>query len=241
MVKIAICYWGMTRTTKLIYESHYTYLYNILKKNNIEYNIFMHTWKTNHNKILIWGEYSTEDIDYNEYKLLNPDYYLIENQEDFLEKINFSDYFNEDLYNKYGDSPYEWRPYLVRNHLCALESQKRVYNMVINTNINYDYIMYIRPDVMIYNEFDINWIKNDFDFITLNYRHYAGLCDIFAILPLYAAEWYSVRINEIANYRKNNGRIVSEEYCKFIVNKYYNNIGYINFEMKIIRPDGTAV
>lgn len=46
MTKIAFCYFGMTRSTKFVYESHKQKLYDILKNNNIDYQIYMHTWET---------------------------------------------------------------------------------------------------------------------------------------------------------------------------------------------------
>lgn len=239
-MKIAICYWGMTRSTKLVYESHITNLYEVFKNNNIEYNTFMHTWETKNNANIIWENICDINIDYEEYKFLNPDFYKIEKQWKFLETLDFNNYFNKELYDKYGgDTPHEWRPQLIMNHLCALESQKRVYNMVKETNINYDFIIYIRPDVKILNLFDLNYLKMQFDIIIPDYDHHEGMNDRFAILQFNNALNYSTRIDEIIDFRKNNGRIVSEKYVKYIVEKYYPNVKYINFIMKIVRPNNS--
>lgn len=238
MPKIAICYWGMTRSTKFVYKSHIQNLYNALKKNNIDYKIYMHTWETEGNTNIIWENITNIKIDYNEYKFLTPDIYKIENQNDFLNTINFESYFNKELYDTYGDSQYEWRPQLIRNHLCALESQKRVYNLVLEDESSYDFIMFIRPDVEIRNKFNINWLKEDFDIIIPNKDHNEGLNDRFAILPFNKSLKYSTRIDEIIEFRKNNGRIVSEKYVKYIINKYYSNLKLIDFRMTIIRPNG---
>lgn len=239
MIKIAICYWGMTRSTRFVYESHIKNIYNVLNRNNIDYEIFMHTWKTLNNKNIIWENEIDIDVDYDEYKLLNPNHYNIEDQSIFLEKLNFCDYFDEKLYEIYGgDTDHEWRPQLIKNHLCALESQKRVYNMVKNTvNKQFDYIIFIRPDVNIWNELSLDFLNYDFDIIIPNYNHYDGFNDIFAIIPFNKSEHYSCRIDEIIEFRKNNGRIVSEKYLKFIINKYYNKVIYIDFMMTVVRPD----
>lgn len=45
MLNVAICYWGMTRSTKKVYKTHQTYLFDKLTENNINYKVFMHTWK----------------------------------------------------------------------------------------------------------------------------------------------------------------------------------------------------
>jgi hypothetical protein len=197
----------------------------------------MHTWKTHNDLNIIWETPSEIKVDYNEYKLLNPDFYKIEQQNEFLKTINFENYFNKDLYNIYGgDTEHEWRPQLILNHLCALESQKRVYNMVIESNTQYDFIIFIRPDVMVLNIFNIDWLNDKFDIIIPNKEHNKGLNDRFAIIPFNKAFKYATRIDEIIEFRKNNGRIVSEKYVKYIIEKYYPKFQLIKFIMKIIRP-----
>lgn len=240
--KIAICYFGMTRSTKYIYQSHKENLYQILRNNNIEYDTYMHTWETLNNTNLIWYKDCNIPVDYEEYKLLDIDFYNIEKQNDFLQKIDFNDYCNIELYERYGDSEHEWIPQLIKNHLCALESQKRVYNMVMNSKKEYDYILFIRPDVLITNEFDVKWLssfqEDNTDILILDYDHHEGLNDKFSILPFHSALKYACRIDEIIEFRKHHGRIVSEKYVKYIINKYYPKTKFIHFIMKIIRPDG---
>lgn len=239
MTKIAICYWGMTRSTKLVFKSHFFNLFNSLKNSNIDYKIFMHTWKVENNQNMIWENVSHIPIDYEEYKLLQPNYYKIDEQKLFKDKIFFSEYFNKELYDKHGgDTPHEWRPQLIMNHLCALESQKRVHQMVNDIGEEFDFIIFIRPDVQITNKFDVNMLNTDFDIIIPSYDHHEGYNDRFAILPFKNSSNYACRIDEIINFRKNHGRIVSEKYVKFIINKYYSKLKFIDFFMKIIRPDG---
>ena len=238
MKKIAICYWGMTRSTKAVYNSHHNNLFNVLRANNIDYNVFMHTWKTDDNTNIIWETITDIPIDYEEYKLLNPHYYAIDNQDDFLETIYFNDYFDQELYDKYGgDTHHEWRPRLIINHLCALESQKRCFEMVRKTNINFDYVIFIRPDVEISNKINMEWLNITFDIIVPNYEFNEGVNDKFAIIPFDIAHHYANRIDELADFRKNHGRIVSEKYVQFIIIKYYKCVHLINFYIKIVRPD----
>lgn len=237
-MKIAICYFGMTRSTKFVYLSHHQHLFNIFKQNNIEYDIFMHTWKSKNDENIIWEHSCNIRVDYEEYKLLNPTFYKIDNQDDFLNTIKFENYFNEELYKIHGgDTHYEWRPQLILNHLCGLESQKRVYTMVTETSNFYDYIIFIRPDVEILNDFNIHWLHSSFDIMIPDTDHNEGLNDRFAILPFNTSSKYAERIDEIIEFRKNHGRIVSEKFVKFIINKYYNNIRFIHFIMRIKRPN----
>ena len=49
---VAICYFGMTRSTRFVYESHKKHVFDILRNNNIDYKVYMHTWQTDSN--IIW-------------------------------------------------------------------------------------------------------------------------------------------------------------------------------------------
>ena len=239
MLKIAISYFGMTRSIRFVYKSHHKNFFDILKNNNIEFDIYMHTWRTDKN-VIWWNELNIPN-DYEEYKLLNVTVYQLDEQEDFLKGINIKDYFNKELFEKYGgDTHHEWWPQLIRNHLCALESQKRVTEMCINSNKKYDYIIYIRPDVEIYNEFPVDCLQNikEDEIAIPDNEHHEGYNDRFAIIPFNRCEKYGKRIDEIVDFRNSNGRIVSEKYTKYIIDKYYKNTHFIKFDFKIIRPNG---
>ena len=46
MKRIAICYYGMTRSLNKVYQSHCEKIFDKLRENNIEYKVFIHTWQT---------------------------------------------------------------------------------------------------------------------------------------------------------------------------------------------------
>ena len=235
-MKVAICYWGLTRSTKKVYQSHYNHLFNVLKNANIEFTTFMHTWKTQ--LPLIWDK-AAPPIDYDEWKLLNPNEYQIDDQDEFLSTLNFLDYFDPVLYQTVGDSPSgEWIPALIRNHICALESLKRVYKMADLHSSSFDYLIAIRPDVELHDDFDINWIQSAVtpDILVPMDGPGEGYNDRFAILPFNKAHYYMCRIDLLVEYRKHNGRIVSEKFCKYAIDKYLPNITLITFMFTIIRP-----
>ena len=237
----ALIYWGLTRSTKKVYTSHINHIFNILKKNNLTYKTFMHTWKTKDNIQMVWGNTIPQKIDYNEYKLLNPDVYKIEQQEDFINTLNMDDFFYKDIWNNKGDcGEGEWNPHVIKNHLCALESMKRGLEMVeesMQTGNRYKYIMFVRPDCWIHDELPLDQILPHLDKITVaNFEHGEGFNDRFAIMNYANADLYGKRINEIAEFRKGNGRIVSEKYVKFIINKYKIPVNLIHFNFDLIRP-----
>ena len=241
-IDFAILYFGLTRSAKNIYESHINHLYKVLERNKLTYKKFMHTWGTRDGTQNIWENIIPQKIDYSEYKLLNPDFYKIDNEEEFLQSINMDDFFYKDIWDTIGHSTNgEWLPKMVSNHLCMLESQKRGIEMiedyVLTSGIKPKYIIFIRPDVKINNDLPLVEIVLNENTINLpNHSHHEGLNDQFAVLNYKYANIYGKRINEIANFRKTHGRIVGEKYVKYIIMKYNLHVKFINFSYVITRP-----
>ena len=102
----------------------------------------------------------------------------------------------------------------------------------------YDYVVFLRPDVEIQTPFPYEDIFAAFDKDTIvipDNNWYEGYNDRFAVVAFENMESYSHRIREIADFRKNHGRIVSEKYVKYIVDKYYK-MRAVRFQFEIIRP-----
>jgi hypothetical protein len=236
---VAICYYGMTRSLKSTYKSHENFLFNILKANYIRYEIFMHTWNTGIYNI-IGDKVSDVPIDYEQYKVLNPNYYQINNQNEFINTINLEDYFNNDLYTANGNtSKGDWNPKLILNHLCSLESIKRVTKLVEDSDVSrFDTVIYIRPDIQLLNEFSMNWFIyfNPTQLMLLNYDHNEGYNDKFAVLHLENYKAYGYRIDTIKEFHKTKGRITPEKFVKYTVLRNYKQIKFIDLQVKIIRP-----
>ncbi len=239
--KCAICYFGMTRSTRYVYKSHYDYIFNVLEKYNISFDIYLHTWKTKNQLQRIWEKEIPIRIVDDEYKLLKPNKYKIDFQETYLDRIDFNKYFYKDVYDTIGHNiKGEWLPRLVKNHICALESQKRVLQLVTSSNTRYDYIMFVRPDVLIETKIPIKTVVSKLDtvpnaIIIPNFAHNEGYNDRFAIMNYKYANLYANRGDNIISYRKKHGRIVSEKYTKFICDQYFKPF-FIKFNFNIIRP-----
>lgn len=231
-MRVAIVYWGTTRSTKKVYRSHEENVFRVLKNNNISYKVFMHSWKTNNNKAYVWNDLVDQEIDYNEYKLLNPEEYIIDNQDIFLDNDilpNFSRF--------YRPKEYEWLPQLIKNHLCALESQKRVTDMVLNSNEKFDFVIYLRPDVEFLSPFPLVSLNMKINEIAIpDEYNFDGYNDRCAIVPFPMCSYYGKRIDEIITFRNKHGRIVSEKFAKHIIDKYFSQVHHVKFNMNIIRP-----
>ena len=242
--KIAICYFGLTRSIKKVYKTHINLIFKVLESENIDYTIFMHTWKTGDDKQYVWGEISNTKIDYDEYKLLSPDKYKIELQDDFLETIKLEDYFDKKKLEEKGHHDKrkgEWLPELIRNHLCALESQKRCFEMVEDSKEEFDYVMVIRPDSLFCTPLNPHVFKqldsSPNVLVIPSFDWGEGYNDRFAMLNYNSNTCkYLKRIEEIYDWRKNHtNRIVSEKYVKYICDKYYHR-RRTDIYFKLIRP-----
>jgi hypothetical protein len=238
--RIAICYWGLTRSTRLVHHTHKTYLRDVLTAAGIEYDIYLHTWDT-----IQPQSWSFIDPPQNieEYKLLEPTSYRRDNQEEFLASINFTEYWNKERYNRLGHT-HEWHPYLVRNMLCALESQRRLTNMMLETNKEYDYVMYVRPDVRINNAFPVETLSQlgPTDIIIPDNEHHDGYNDRFAVVHWAHCKPYGCRFDEIQDGRVANptGRICAEPFVKYIIDKHYRKPIQTRFRFDIVRPTGSS-
>tara|TARA_B110000971_G_C19848051_1_gene425746 strand:+ start:169 stop:510 length:342 start_codon:yes stop_codon:yes gene_type:complete len=83
--KIAIGFYGITRSLKYTVNSINENIFDILKINNIEYDIFIHTYHLDN-----YANVRTNEVVINidEYKLLNANFKEIENQDNIKEKLN---------------------------------------------------------------------------------------------------------------------------------------------------------
>ena len=137
--KVAIGFFGITRSLKFTRDSIYKNIFRRLKKLGYGYKIFLHTYELNNYKNIRTKESST-NIDNEEYKMLNPDYFLIENQDLVIESINPEKYrTHEDPWNTNYNS--------VDNFILGQYSKMKLTNMIEQSQINFDYIMFLRPDV----------------------------------------------------------------------------------------------
>lgn len=238
--KVAVCYWGLTRSTKLVYPSHFEKLFRVLEENNIEYDVFMHTWQTQ-SKQRVWQQELDIPIDYEEYKLLNPKYFQRDDQDQFSSQIRPQDYFTKKAYKNevWGN------PNIMLNYICALESQKRVTDMVIESKNPYDWVIYVRPDAELLDDLPINQIRNlrDRDILIPDFDHWTGYNDRFAVLTFNTAPLYGKRIHGLLNFKNmmhfhNHSYqfITSERYVKYICEIHHLNVIFVNFRFNLIRP-----
>lgn len=232
-MKIALCFWGITRSLKHTIYSIKKRILSVFKNSNIEYKIFIHTYKFDSEYINPRADEFDIELDFEEYKLLNPDYIEIEDQDTVKELI--------DVY-KYRTQPDPWNSdYIsVDNFLCAMYSKKQLGKMVENCEEDFDYIVYLRPDVKYYTMFDTKFFSlvNQYTICTPNFHLFPKINDRFCILSKDNLNKYYSLFDKMYEYSLNHS-LHSERFQYYIINKIYKwNVKYIPFYFNRVRANG---
>ena len=82
--KICLCFYGLTRSLKYTHSSINNNILKILIQNNYYFDIYLHTYNLDILTNNIYKEINCR-LDFQEYKLLNPDYFHIQNQKTYDE------------------------------------------------------------------------------------------------------------------------------------------------------------
>jgi hypothetical protein len=144
--KVAILFFGLTRTLTKLYNNLKANILDELTNNGFDYDIFMHTYILENPYINKWSKENVLNYDNEAYKILNPKYVILENQNEVESKLNLNTYFSN-LGNWAGcaQTPF-MQQYLVRNMVLALHSKKMVTQLFAEKKDEYDYVIITRPD-----------------------------------------------------------------------------------------------
>tara|TARA_Y100000992_G_scaffold172954_1_gene116584 strand:+ start:5723 stop:6493 length:771 start_codon:yes stop_codon:yes gene_type:complete len=199
-IKIAVCFFGLTRSLKHTYPSIQKNIFKVLERHNIKYDIFLHTYDLNTLSNKRSGE-TCCTLDTDEWKLLKPTEHKITNQQSFDES------FHWDMLFKHGDI---WKDGFksVKNAIRQLNSLKQVTSLWIDKP-PYDYYIYIRPDLYYVNEINVNDILEHLHLNNIlvipywgNYR--GGFNDRIAYGSYNVMKTYGMRIQFLNKFFKNS-------------------------------------
>jgi hypothetical protein len=235
-MKLAICFWGLSRSLKYTISSIKENIFKELNSNNIEYKIFFHTY--NLEKLYNNRRANELNIKYDndDYKILNADYIEIDDQEEILEKINVN------LYRTNRD-PWNTNYQTVNNFILAMYSKKKSFDLIKNTGINFTHYLFIRPDVKYLNKFKISWLKEirenevyipEFHHTCYNFNDRMLLTSNEELANLYGNVF-----DYMLEYSKKH-QLHSETYIRYyLVNRYKGIIiTFIKFYFNRVRANG---
>lgn len=124
--KVAIIFYGLTRCLNKTINSLKENLMLPLTENSIDYDIFIHTYKIYGPYNNVWSNEHTEKYQNEDVKnILNPKYFIYDDQSDIIKKMNFKSYYSN-LGNWTGGGIDETLTKILIKHMClALYSKKK--------------------------------------------------------------------------------------------------------------------
>lgn len=175
-MKVAFAFWGLSRSLKYTLSSIEQNIFRLCKSRGIEYKIFMHVltldelYSNPRN-----NEYGIR-LDPTEYKLLKPDFCIVEDQKVVISKLNVF------KYRRHPD-PWNTRYKSVDNFICAMYSKNKVTELIDQSDYDMDYVVFLRPDAKFLNALTMNDLLNvNNETIGLpNFALYNGVNDRFCI------------------------------------------------------------
>lgn len=163
---VAICVFGLLRSTRHTIGSFQNRIIKPIIDAGYTYDVLLHTYSFNGTLNFIRNNEVIDSklVDFSDWKLYEPSYYFIEDQDKFDMTINMSEYSSHgDYWSNDGVS--------LRNHIRALHSLQHLANIVAETNdISYrskplgygkkfDYVIYARPDVYFTNDLPVQLMQ----------------------------------------------------------------------------------
>jgi len=195
-----------------------------LSENSIDYDIFIHTYKIHGPYNNQWSKectqiYINEDVQ----NILNPDFFIHDDQNNIVNNINFNEYYTK-LGNWTGMNQ-ELTKYLIRNMCLALYSKKMITNLFENHIKNYDYAIIIRPDLVIKTKIDVNWFSEltNNNIIIPACDSYSGCNDRLCIGKVNTILYYGTLFDQLKEYSTKQS-IISEKYLLDMLKRKNMNI-----------------
>lgn len=232
-MKVALCFWGLTRSLKYTIDSIKKNILQPLDDGDIEYKIFVHTFsfKSKYNNPR--AEEHNLTLDFDEYTLLNPDFIEIEDQDQVKKEINIRQYRSQ-------PDPWNSKYICLDNFICAMYSKRQLGIMVNDSNIDFDYVIYLRPDLHYITPFDIRYfsITNKYNVCTPNFHLFPKLNDRFCILHASNLDKYSGMFNYMYEYSRIHP-LHSERFQYYIMTQQFKwSVRYIPVQFNRVRANG---
>lgn len=241
MKKGAIIFWGLTRGLKHTIKNLQTHLFDVLKENKIEYDIFIHTWYFKGDYSNKWHSLKSIKLDFNEYKLLNAKYEIIEDQDKVQSQFNFKQYqtMGDNFKNNFQSFNY---------HILSLISQKRIIEKFKEVKNEYDFVLFQRPDVLYKQKFDINLINkvSNNNVIVPRFggqteKNKRRMNNRWCLCNRENAIKYGTALDHLLEYSKKN-KVVAEHHIYWLVKEFYKlDIDFIDIIIYRITPLGEIV
>ena len=164
-MRVAVCFSGMPRSFKTVYESHKKFIFDVLSEQGIEYDIFIHTWN---NKVKYPKYLSDEGTVEELIELYKPTSYNVETYDD--KKIN--ELLNDSKVNEYHDyidhnndlnniSDWIGGGLLTNNTISLFYGLNESNNLRIDSGLKHDIIIKTRFDNIMFDKLSIATLSKE--------------------------------------------------------------------------------
>jgi hypothetical protein len=237
--KVAVCFWGLTRSLKCTLPSIQRNLLGPLRNAKMDVDVFLHTYTMNGLYSNPWSKETNVKLDTTEYKLLKPKECIVENQNVIGKRIGFKKYRTHG--NPWGNMinpTFE----ILDNSILALWSLKKVTSLWLKHQERYTHVMYCRPDIYYEQPLDVEWFTNDNTVRIPDFDRYGGRLsngkfkanDRFAIGRPEQMVVYGSRFDDALEYSKKY-LLHSEGYLADILFKNKMKVEFIKFHFTRVR------
>lgn len=243
MKNIALCFWGITRSLSITCPSIDKNILQVLKDNNIDYHIFMHTYKLDYiNSPRNGGEKNIE-ANFEEYTLLcndvNPHTFKYHDQNKIEKRLNCEQYYTQP--DPWGNN-YSSAKYFILSQF----SKKQATVMMKQSHEQFDAVVFLRPDVKYIDPFPVDCL-NQLDDKTCffpNWHLYGRggykVNDRFQMTNKKLAEKIGMSFDMLLTFSKTN-KIHSETFMSHICQNHAIQCKYIdNYIFLRTRADGNV-
>jgi hypothetical protein len=189
-MRVALCFWGICRSTDRTIESIETCIFNPLSNAQISYDVYVHTYKLYRPYTNVRSNETGLQLKNTIWKLLNPREAKIENQDDVDKALDLKKYRTR------GD-PWENDYSTLDNHIRALYSLSEVTKLWSQSGSTYDLVIYLRPDVRFMTPLSLDWLGVRKGLVLIpDFHLFYGCNDRFAIgvpkdMKMYGERFYS--------------------------------------------------
>ena len=235
-IKVAICFFGLTRSLKFTLPSIEKYLLGPLKQYGIKHDIYLHTYKTKKPYTNPRAGENGVTLDNNEYKLLEPKRSIVEDKELVSKRIGL------ERYRAKGDPWGQERSAIpgdfttLDNHILYLWSQKQLTSMWLQGG-NYSHIIMCRPDVLYQVPIQLDWFSFTSDKICIpNFGLCGNVNDRFALGRPEQMKPYGSRFDEALAYSKRH-QLASEAYLIATMKKHKIKYEHVAFYFIRVRAN----
>jgi hypothetical protein len=237
-VRVALCFFGLTRSLKFTLPSIEKFIFGPLKSHNIKYHKYLHTYKMKTPYVNPRAGESGIILDTNEYKMLEPDFHMLEDKDMVSKRLDLAKYRTKgDPWGQEKNAiPGDFTT--LDNHILYLWSQRQLIEMVKENLKRYTHIIFCRPDVLYQVPLQIEWFSFTKDTICIpNFGLCGNVNDRFALGQPKEMILYGSRFNDALAYSKKHP-LASEAFLIATMKKYKIKYEHVNFYFIRVRANG---